>query len=137
MPKKQERTAPVVAVTLHITGGSVIKHIYLVASDPNRAIKVGVSDKPLERIKALQIGSHETYYFVLCQAVNYADEVEKSLHFFLAPYKKRGEWFEIPAEVMDNLKHLLWSMDLNDDCKACNGEYNRKVLNIPEPQYAV
>jgi hypothetical protein len=63
---------------------------------PDGYMKVGKSDNPWSRFKALQSGSpYELELYALLAVNGDSRTVEKLLHECLSEYHHRGEWFEI------------------------------------------
>lgn len=81
--------------------------IYAV-SDSRRNVKIGYTrTKKLlaPRIAALQT-AHATRLELVC-AVNGWPVHEAKLHALLAPHRRRGEWFDGDAPLVENAVHLL------------------------------
>ena len=72
-----------------------VYYLYAIVGGVN--VKLGVSVKPKERLKALQTGNGEnlkiywTYHVGKCRQQAYSQE--KKLHRFCKDYRVRGEWF--------------------------------------------
>jgi T5orf172 domain len=73
--------------TAHYQDGSV----YFIHDRDRDQIKIGHSRDPWRRIRTLQTGNSGELYLVGVMAA--PKEIEKSIHWELYNYKKRGEWF--------------------------------------------
>lgn len=73
--------------------------IYLIQSAENveAPVKLGVSEKPADRLSSLQCGHYERLQ-ILAEFDGDSD-TERQLHRILAPYRARGEWFR-PAPIV-------------------------------------
>lgn len=107
-----------------------MKHLYIIGDyhNINGPVKIGISQDPMARIKQLQTGNNITLFFLMCQAINNAATIEKSLHELLMPFKVRGEWFVLPPATVQAVKHILWGLDLEDECDACTMQYNLRLV---------
>ena len=69
-------------------------------------IKIGVSQRPEQRIKDLQIGN--PFKIILLLKIIYDDcyGIEKKLHNYFDKNNVSGEWFSIDKDIKDLVKYL-------------------------------
>jgi len=72
-----------------------MKFIYLIRSQESGSYKIGISNKPLRRLKEIQTANPEEVIIIETFPSNYPTQVETALHNMYAPNKKRGEWFDL------------------------------------------
>ena len=61
--------------------------------------KVGITDKPASRLRAIQTGHYRQLKFAELweiEARELAGYFEKRIHEYLLPYRLAGEWFDLP-----------------------------------------
>ena len=75
------------------------KQVYIFQNEMYPILKIGVSDDPMKRIKAIQnaIGFPLNLMYE-SEAVINPVTVEKLIHLELKEYRKFGEWFDIDVE---------------------------------------
>jgi len=75
------------------------KYVYVISGDHGR-VKIGFTDRPLQRLRELQTGSPFALQFVFVGEVNgVADSVEAMAHHTLRDARENGEWFIAPKEA--------------------------------------
>lgn len=86
--------------------------IYMI-TDTSDHVKIGISKNPHKRLKQLQTGHPEilTLYFTEefeCER-NHLLKIEKLIHnqIGIQNFKKRGEWFNIPKDKLEEIKDLI------------------------------
>jgi len=83
-------------------------YVYLIGkSETDNIFKIGLTTGSIEkRIKKLQTGNETELYLADFHETKYPFFVEKTLHLRLSEYKKVGEWFELPNDVVLNFKKM-------------------------------
>jgi len=79
-----------------------MKYIYLIQSLENGYYKVGVSKHPQRRIEQLQTGNSSELKLIEVYQSEQAHKVEKILQNRLLPFRKVGEWFDMPMASIAN-----------------------------------
>ena len=74
-------------------------------------VKIGVSVNPQDRLEKLQIGS--PVKLELLKSYELQDYVEGLLHKFLKEHRVRGEWFDLPNEILNKMLECT-SDDMKD-----------------------
>lgn len=99
------------------------RHLYIIQSNRNGAIKIGRSDDPADRLKYLQTGS--PYSFRLILVKREAGWEEPRVHQAMRRHRtrrNRGEWFkedgmgDIPEDVWEHL--MPWYLENPDWWKS-------------------
>lgn len=99
---------------------AIYKYLYFVECEQPeesdcRLIKVGVSERPQERVRILQIGCPFDLQLIHKVGGNeWACSMEKWLHQKMEKICQRGEWFQLQSSQLDNIKNFL-----NDDRVLC------------------
>lgn len=75
--------------------------------------KVGFSEHPEKRVKGLATGCPFDIELLHSIAVSHR-AFEQSLHLRLARYRVRGEWFQLPADVVATLRDITEISDPED-----------------------
>ncbi len=91
----------------------MVKYVYLISDINNYTYKIGISNNPENRLKALQTGNDRTLriiHKVICE--NYS-KVENALHNKYCFLKVNGEWFELTEEDVKNFPESCKKMDEN------------------------
>ena len=85
--------------------------VYLAQASQTRWCKIGMSKQPYKRMSSLQTGSpleiiliHRIFTFNMVA-------LEKSLHDYYAAYSLRGEWFDLPAECIQEFPAIANQLD--------------------------
>lgn len=83
--------------------------VYLMIDTTNNYHKIGMSNKPKYREKTLQ--SEKPTIELICSKEfpnrELAASFEKALHQTYAEYNIRGEWFNLPSEIINDIKMTL------------------------------
>ena len=80
-----------------------------------RLIKVGVSERPEERVRILQIGCPFDLQLIhKVRGYEWSCSMEKWLHQKMEKICQRGEWFQLQSSQFDNIKNFL-----DDDRVLC------------------
>ena len=95
-PTDEEMRAPRARIR---RGGSVV---YFIRG--TNLIKIGCSDDPEARLKALQIGSPAPLRIVASISGGY--ELERTLHARFVKYRAHGEWFHAADEILSYLQEI-------------------------------
>lgn len=66
-------------------------------------IKIGIALRPKQRMRDLQVASPHKLILVHAWLTYHAKRDERRLHHSLKQYHIRGEWFELPDEIVCNL----------------------------------
>ena len=76
-----------------------MKYLYLIGTKDNKQ-KIGISNDPEKRLKALQTGNPEPLFihYTIELPDRKAFKVEKHLHREYSHYNIKNEWFELPME---------------------------------------
>ena len=97
---------------------------YFVFDHDARCVKIGRSNKPLTRFSELQCANHRNLDLVLVLD----GDVESLMHQRFAPYRVRGEWFEVKKD----LKSFLEEHDVR--CGERRNIQKRRSLPRKKPQ---
>ena len=81
---------------------SVKEYVYLIYNSMGNT-KIGISTRPSQRLKNLQIGSAYELKLLATRESDKAPTLEKSLHEKYEKYHVRGEWFDIPKDELNAL----------------------------------
>jgi hypothetical protein len=79
--------------------------IYAVQAETSKAIKIGFSYNPKERMANLQVAVPEK--LVLLGSCDGAMTHEKAIHAHLSPHQLQGEWFKPDALVMEAVNKII------------------------------
>jgi hypothetical protein len=79
-----------------------VKYVYLIQSLENGYYKVGVSKHPQRRVEQLQTGNSSELKLVEIFQSEQAYKIEKILQNRLIPFRKTGEWFDMPMVSIAN-----------------------------------
>jgi hypothetical protein len=79
-----------------------VKYIYLIQSLENGYYKIGVSKHPAKRVEQLQTGNSSELKLIEIFQSEQAYKIEKILQNRLLPFRKIGEWFDIPIISIAN-----------------------------------
>lgn len=77
-------------------------YVYFVGASWGAMIKIGFSKNPWARLVNIQTSHHEKV--VVLAAFRCKSNSEVALHDLLKPYRRQGEWFDLPASVSDTAK---------------------------------
>lgn len=92
-------------------------HVYIVNVEGTSLRKIGIADEDIERrLASLQVGC--PYRLILERAIksNLYREFERLLHAFFVKYHVRGEWFDVPIELIDERLSVLRTFILDEEC---------------------
>jgi len=83
--------------------------VYLMMDLRNRSHKIGISNNPWTRERTLQSEQPRTKLVAFKKYINrkMASAMEKALHEIYSHKKKRGEWFDLDTEDINELKQTL------------------------------
>ena len=83
--------------------------IYFIQAGQNGPIKIGVSDKPQERLEALQTAHYEE--LELLGVIGGGEDKEKEIHLRFSQYRMMGEWFKPEGGLLDFVHEAVheWS----------------------------
>ena len=79
-----------------------MKYVYLIQSLENGYYKIGVSKHPQRRIEQLQTGNSSELKLIEIYQSEQANKIEKILQNRLVPFRKVGEWFDMPMVSIAN-----------------------------------
>lgn len=68
--------------------------------------KIGVSNAPGERLQSLQTSNPYELVIVHTFVADTAEEAEAKLHEMYGEYRMSGEWFQLPVDVVAELKQI-------------------------------
>ncbi len=71
--------------------------VYVISAGP-RCHKIGITHDLIQRVRTLQTAHSARLTIVDFAVVDDMGSVEHAVHSMLAPYRLKGEWFEITAE---------------------------------------
>lgn len=97
---------------LDIDTKDTVDYIYMIA-DKHDYIKVGISKNPERRVKDLQTGHPDILQLIFTEEFNCTRKhllnIEKLIHKELKAkkYKKRGEWFYVPKDKIEEVKNII------------------------------
>lgn len=80
-----------------------VHQVYLAWASGTDHYKIGFSMSPQVRLQKLQTGSFAELKLIKTFETLYPREDESYLHNLMGKYGIRGEWFQFPNEVMQNL----------------------------------
>lgn len=89
-----------------------LDYVYMIADESNY-IKVGISKDPEKRLKSLQTGHPNKLHLLFIEEFeckrNHLLKIEKLIHrdLRLKNFKKRGEWFYIPEDKIEEVKSVI------------------------------
>lgn len=89
------------------------KYVYLISDINNYTYKIGISNNPEKRIKALQTGNERVLKIVHKILCTYYNDVETALHNKFQFLKVNGEWFELSDNDIKNFPEHCRKMDEN------------------------
>ncbi|WLA80334.1 GIY-YIG nuclease family protein [Bradyrhizobium elkanii] len=75
------------------------KYVYFVTAGSVGSVKIGVSKNPWARVAELQTGYPDKLSIAATFKTRATSEVD--LHDLLADFRRQGEWFDLPASVMN------------------------------------
>lgn len=103
--------------------------VYLVRV--NNFFKIGIAANVKLRVSQMQVGC--PYDMELVQTWHCINPCanEESLHRMLSPWHVRGEWFELPKEVLCRLRE---SENLN---RFSLNEPEQEAVEVPTPRYGI
>jgi hypothetical protein len=78
------------------------KYVYLIQSLEDGYYKIGVSKHPNKRIKELNTGNASPLKLVEIFQSEQAHKIERILQNRLTPFRKTGEWFDMPMASIAN-----------------------------------
>ena len=84
-------------------GYDSIKEMYFIQC--NEFVKIGTTNNIKKRLSTMQVGCPYTLY-VVCSFSNLTLADEFKIHSALNRYRRNGEWFLLPEEIMNSLKSL-------------------------------
>jgi hypothetical protein len=87
--------------------------IYFIHDRISRAVKIGVSNNPADRLGTLQTGNPNR--MELLGHIRGDERDEARLHQQFAEYKVGGEWFKDDQHVMDTIQKLLEPVPRSSD----------------------
>jgi hypothetical protein len=85
------------------------RFIYILKSD--KYYKIGIAKDVAKRIRELQTGNPIKIALVSAAFFENAPQFEKKLHEAFSEYWTHGEWFELPAEKLEDLLAILENKD--------------------------
>jgi predicted transcriptional regulator len=80
------------------------RHLYLIADEDEKVMKIGVSNNVKSRFKHLQTSSHKR--LVLLFEIKDKGLLERSLHQEFDIFRLVGEWFSYRQEIIDRFNEL-------------------------------
>ena len=70
---------------------------------PHGFFKVGMSKKPFKRYETFRVASpYELVLHTIMSTDDEADTLEKRIHEKLSDYHWRGEWFNVPEQILES-----------------------------------
>ena len=99
-----------------------MKYVYLIQSLEDGYYKIGVSKHPQKRIEQLQTGNSSELKLVEIFQSEQAHKIEKILQNRLTPFRKVGEWFDMPmvsianfGRECQNIEEMIAFLKKNDN----------------------
>lgn len=90
-------------------------YVYFISAGSN-PIKIGVSDTPQDRLRALQTSHYKQLrllFSIECTSREKAFQLETAFHRWYAKSKLKNEWFNIsPLEIQDDINLLNHVQDI-------------------------
>ena len=87
--------------------------MYLIRCGDTSFYKIGISDSPMDRLCALQTSNPHLLSIELISGFDtrrIAVATEASAHAVLSEYNVRGEWFDLPLEIVAKVKRDMISL---------------------------
>ena len=88
-------------------------NIIYIAKAENGLYKIGQANDLLKRIRSLNSQSPIQINLIHAANVERVNEKEKEVHYYLASYRVRGEWFNLPDVELDKAKAIIGGQPLN------------------------
>jgi hypothetical protein len=95
--------------------------IYLIADTERKWCKIGHSNSPKERIKAIQTGC--PFDVEIVNVVEGGCKEEKELHKLFKQYYIRGEWFQYNQEIVQKIDSMV-------QLPHTSGGYNKQEVEV-------
>lgn len=92
-------------------------HVYIIRTEGTNFYKIGRTKNVEQRIYSLRTANPYPVEVVLACRIDEAFKVEAYLHYKLQRYSIRGEWFELPKDILDKIKDKLYVLDKPCTCK--------------------
>jgi predicted GIY-YIG superfamily endonuclease len=88
------------------------KHVYIIVNPSTNYTKIGITDNIKRRLSQLSCASGvELVLYHHTELYERAKLIEKSLHSKFGSRRKKGEYFNIPPElVMENLEFIITNL---------------------------
>jgi Meiotically up-regulated gene 113 len=81
--------------------------IYFASAVGTDLVKIGYcAGDPMKRLRELQTGS--SHELILLAALSGSQEDERRIHREFACYRVRGEWFQLPAKLLDDCVQAVY-----------------------------
>jgi hypothetical protein len=100
--------------------------VYLIQDEVTRMVKIGRAKDPNHRLRGLQTG--HGHRLVLREVLVGDSKEETFVHRYFATYRRLGEWFAIPDEILDQEIPALRSATAEMSANA-----SRDQESIPKP----
>lgn len=85
--------------------------------------KIGISKNPKKRLKQLQTGSSSDLQLIDTYKTSRYSIIEKSLHRIYSHGLKRGEWFDLNIEEVNNFKNNCKIFEKNIELIEQNNDF--------------
>ena len=93
--------------------------VYIVSC--NGKHKIGFSNNPHERVESMQVGNPFEMELVAFSETKNASALEKKYHDMYSEYNTRGEWFDFPPRVLDDVIESIKKLS-SEDANQVNHE---------------
>lgn len=104
-------------------------YVYVLASNPDGPVKIGISNDPDRRVRQLQTGHAEPLRVLHREPVGDAARAkafETLIHRNVAHLRRRGEWFAMSGEQA--VKQVLFAVMTYDDIDDLPGKVRRRLV---------
>lgn len=104
--------------------------IYLIENQQNSAYKIGFSENPEKRLKALQTSNPTKLKLVA--TLEGDQQLEKEFHKKFKDFRLLGEWFENKREILDSFFNSTTDKDTTRDYIKINLRFSKLIQQIGE-----
>ena len=83
--------------------------LYVVQTEGQSYYKIGHTNRPSQRLSALQVGCPFPLKFAMIKLMpkNQAAKLERRLHLVFSQYRTGGEWFMIPPRIWGHARRRI------------------------------
>jgi len=106
-----------------------MRYVYLINKEYTDEYKIGVSNDPEKRLKAIQTGNSEKVIIFKKFKSQYPTKVEGRLHRFFNSERRKGEWFVLTDEQIKSFLSLCEEYEKSFDFLAKTNIFFQKDLS--------